>query len=123
MGRRSQEAKAIPTSKMVVNSPEFTGKNLSGFAEIFGRFLRMTAKTRASGRVKCDLLLQCCKIKYLERQVKQMVTKSANFADVLVALERRYPTYKNAPLHQGRGPEPGRAAQQSQTSPDLRATG
>ena len=61
-GRRSQEAKAIATSKI--------GKDLSEFAENFGRFLRMTGQTRASGRVKCDLLLQCCKTKYLEKQVK-----------------------------------------------------
>ena len=93
-GRRSQEAKAIATSKAVVNLPDFTGKDLSEFAENFGRFLRMTGQTRASGQVKCDLLLQCCKTKYLEKQVKQIVTKSATFADVLVALERHYPTYE-----------------------------
>ena len=93
-GRRLQDAKAIATSKIVVNLPECTGKDLSEFAEIFGRFLRMTGQTRASGRVKCDLLLQCCKTKYLEEQVKQIVTKSATFADVLVALERQYPTYE-----------------------------
>ena len=93
-GRRSQEAKAIATSKIVVNLPEFTGKDLREFAENFGRFLRMTGQTHASGRVKCDLLLQCCKTKYLEKQVKQIVTKAATFADVLVALERQYPTYE-----------------------------
>ena len=93
-GRRSQEAKAIATSKIVVNLPEFTSKDLSEFAEKFGRFLRMTGQTHASGRVKCDLLLQCCKTKYLEKQAKQIVTKSATFADVLVALERQYPTYE-----------------------------
>ena len=92
-GRRSQEAKAIATSKIVVNLPEFTGKDFSEFAENFGRFLRLTGQTHASGRVKCNLLLQCCKTKYLEKQVKQIVTKSATFADVLVALERQYPTY------------------------------
>ena len=91
-GRRSQEAEAIATSKIVVNLPEFTGKDLSEFAENFGRFLRMTGRTRASGRVKCDLLLQCCKTKYLQKQVKQIVTQSATFADVLVALKRQYPT-------------------------------
>ena len=93
-GHRSQEAKAIATSEIVGNLPGFTGKDLSEFAEKFGRFLRMTGQTHASGRVKCDLLLQCCKIKYLEKQVKQIVTKSATFADVLVALERQYPTYQ-----------------------------
>ena len=93
-GRRSQQAKAIVTSKIVLNLPEFTGKNLSEFAENFRRFLRMTSQTHASGRVKCDLLLQCCKAKYLEKQVKQIVTTSATFADVLVALERQYLTYE-----------------------------
>ena len=82
----------MATSKIVVNLPEFTGKDLSEFAENFGRFLAMTSQTRASGRVKCNLLLQCCKTKYLEKQVKQIVTKSATFADMLVAFERQYPT-------------------------------
>ena len=93
-GRRSQEAKAIATSKIVVNLPEFTGKDLSEFAENFGRFLRLTGQTHASGRVKCGLLLQCCTTKYLEKQVRQILTNSATFADVLVALERQYPTYE-----------------------------
>ena len=93
-GRRSQEAKAIATSRIVVNLPEFTGKDLSAFAENFGRFLGLRGQTHASGRVKCDLLLQCCKTKYLEKQVRQIVTNSATFADVLVALERQYPTYE-----------------------------
>ena len=78
----------------MVNLPEFTGKDISEFAENFGQFLRLTGQTHASGRVKCDLLLQCCKTKYLEKQVRQIVTNSATFADVLVALERQYPTYE-----------------------------
>ena len=119
-GRKSQEAKAIATSKIVVNLPEFTGKDLSEFAENFGRFLRLTGQTHASGRVKCDLLLQCCKTKYLEKQVKQIVTKSATFADVLVALERQYPTYEtnlsiraeiqNLPMLPN-NPKPGRVSE------------
>ena len=92
--RRSKEAKPIATSNIVVNLPEFSGKDLSELAESLGRFLRMTGQTHASGRVKCDLLLQCCKTKYAEKQVKQIVTKSATFADVLVALEKQYPSYE-----------------------------
>ena len=84
----------MATSKIVVNLPEFTGKDLSEFAENFGRFLMMTGQTHASGRVKCHLFLRCCNTKYLEKPVKQIVTKSATFADVLVALERQYPTYE-----------------------------
>ena len=37
-GRRSQEAKAIATSKIMVNLPEFTGKDLSEFAEVLAGF-------------------------------------------------------------------------------------
>ena len=62
------------------------GTDLSEFAENFGQFLRMTGQNGASGRVKCDLLLQCCKTKYLEKQVKQIVTKSATLANMLLAL-------------------------------------
>ena len=92
--RSSKEAKAIATSEIVVNLPEVTGKELSEFAENFGRFLRMTGQTHASGRVKCYLLLQCCKTKYWEKQVRQIVTKSATFAELLVALERQYPSHE-----------------------------
>ena len=56
--RRSKEAKAIAISKIVANLPEFTPKDLSEFAEIFGPFLKMSSQTHASGRVKCILLLQ-----------------------------------------------------------------
>ena len=93
-GRRSQKAMAIASSKTVVKLPEFMGRDVSEFAENFGPLVRMTGQTRASGRVKCDLLLQCCKTKYPEKQVKQIVTKSATFADVLVALEGSYPSYE-----------------------------
>ena len=91
---RSEEAKATTTAKIVVNLPEFTGNDVSEFAESFGPFLRMTGQTHASGRVKCDLLLQCCKILYSEKQVKQILTKSATFAELWLALERQYPSYE-----------------------------
>ena len=65
--RRFKEAKAIAISKIVVNLPEFTGKDLSEFAESFCPFLRMTRQTHARGRVKCDLLFYFCKTKYLEK--------------------------------------------------------
>ena len=81
----SKEAEAFATLKIVLNLPEFTQKDLSEFVESFGLFPRMTVQTHAGTRVKWDLLLQCCKTKYLDRQVKQIVTTSATFADVLVA--------------------------------------
>ena len=57
--RRSKGAKAIATSKIMVNLPEFTGKDLGEFAESFCRFLGMTGQTHDSSPMKCDLLLQC----------------------------------------------------------------
>ena len=73
-----------PPPRFVVNLPEFTGNDLSEFAEKFGRFFRITGQTHDSGRVTCDLLPQCCKTKYLEKQVKQIVMKSATSTQVLV---------------------------------------
>ena len=40
--------------------------------ESFDGFLRMTSQTRTSGQLKCDLLLQCYKTQYLEKEVKQI---------------------------------------------------
>ena len=79
---RSKQANAIATSMIVLNLPEFlggttriagsyraknlpefAGKDLSEFAETFGRLLSMTSQTNPSGRVKYDLLLQNCKTK------------------------------------------------------------
>ena len=93
--RRSKDAKAIATSKIVVNLAEFTGKDLSEFAESFGWFMGMTGQTYASGRVKCDLRLQCCKTKYLENQLKQIMTKAATFAEVLVGLLEAVPLLRD----------------------------
>ena len=92
--RHSKEANAFATSKIVLNLPEFSQNNLSEFAESFGRFLRMTGQTHATGRVTCALLLQCCRTKYREKQLEQIVTKSATFVDLLIALERQYPSYE-----------------------------
>ena len=44
--------------------------------------------------MKCDLLLQCCKANYPKKPSKQVVTKSATLPEVLVALERQYPSYE-----------------------------
>ena len=46
---RSKEAKAIATSKIVVNLPKFWGKDLSKFAESLDRFLRMTSRPTLVG--------------------------------------------------------------------------
>ena len=45
--------------------------------------------------MKCDLLLHCCKTKFLEKQVKQIMTMSATFTNVLVTLETQYSSCEN----------------------------
>ena len=62
--------------------------------ESFSPVLRMTGQPQDTGRVKCDLLLQCCKPKYLEKRVKRMVMKSSPFADWRVDVRRQYPSYE-----------------------------
>ena len=94
LASKQSNPKAIATLNILVNLPQFTWKDLSEYRGSFRRFLRMTGQTHADGRVKCNLLLHSCKTKYLEKQVKHIVTKSATFTDLLVALERRYPSYE-----------------------------
>ena len=65
--RRSKEAKAIATSTILMNLPKFSGKNLSESAERFDEFLRMSGQTHAGGRMKYNVLLHCCKTKYLDK--------------------------------------------------------
>ena len=48
-----------------MNLTEFTGKDLSEFAENFGWFPSMTRQIHAIRQVKCNLLLQYSKTKYL----------------------------------------------------------
>ena len=77
----------------MANLPEFKRKDLSELWEGFGPFLRISCQTHTGEMVKCELLLQHCNTRYLQKQVKQVVAKSATFADVLVALKRQYPSY------------------------------
>ena len=86
--------KAFATRNIGVNPPELAVKDLSDFTESLGPFLRMSGQTHATGRVKCDLLSQCCKTKYLEKQVQQIVTTLAMFTNVFVAHKRQYPSYE-----------------------------
>ena len=51
-GHRPRESKAIAMSEIVVNPFECTTKDLSEFAESFGKILRMTRQTHATGRLK-----------------------------------------------------------------------
>ena len=80
----------LPTSHL----PEFTGKDLQECAERLSQFLRMTSRIHASGRMKCDPFLQCCKTKYFDRKVNKIMTKSTTFAELLVAVERPYTSYE-----------------------------
>ena len=68
-GRRSQEAKAIATSKMVVNLPEFTGKDLIEFAENFGRRCALFLGTRVV--LLCLFVSQNPKSQIPNRQTSQ----------------------------------------------------
>ena len=110
--RRSQEAKAIATSKIVVNLPEFMGMDLREFAENFGRFLRMTGRFRASGQDKvpgeagqADRDEVC----HLQRRVDR--------------LREAVPFLRDRPLHPGEDPGSGSVAQQPQAGQDFQAAG
>ena len=90
----AKEARNVAQSKITVSPPEFTGKDLSDFAQEFARFLRLTGQTKASGRVRCDLLMSCCRTKFLTKEVGQIIHRARSFAEVLIELECQYPSYE-----------------------------
>ena len=77
-----------------MNLFEFKRKDISRFAESFGSFLGMRDQTHANVRLNCELVFQRCMTTYLEKQVKQIVTISGTFGNVLVPLQRQYPSYQ-----------------------------
>ena len=83
--------KRLPLRRLWSTYRSSRGRTYPGLPRVLGRFLRMTGQTHAIGRVKYHLR---CKTKYLEKQVKQIGTKSATFVEVLVALVRQYPSYE-----------------------------
>ena len=89
---------STPASGSVCTPPSapstLVGKDLSDFATEFARFLRLTGQTKAIGRVKCDLLMSCCRTKFLIKQVGQIIHRARSFAKVLIELERQYPSYE-----------------------------
>ena len=118
-GYRSQEAKAIATSKKVVNLPDFTQKDLSQFGENLGWFLRMTRQNPC---------LWASEVLSASGVLQDQVPGEAGQADrdEVRHLPRRVgcpgeavPFLQHRPLHQGRDPEPGRAAQQPQACQDF----
>ena len=86
--------KAIATANVEIELPEFDPKNLPEWAEEFSEFLLLTGRQHANVRTKCTLIKKSCRKKFLQRQVKTAIRKSANWGDYLKRLEQMDQVYE-----------------------------
>ena len=86
--------KAIATTNLQIELPQFDPKNLPEWAEEFSEFLLLTGQQHADVRTKCTLIKKSCKKKFLQRQVKTAIRKISNWGDFLKRLEQMYPVYE-----------------------------
>ena len=84
----------IAQANIQLELPEFDPKNLPEWAEEFAEFLLLTGQSHVDVATKCSLLKRCCKKKFLQKQVKQIVKTCSTWAEVLLRLEKTFPVYE-----------------------------
>ena len=72
--------------------PPFDGRNVEKYAEIFGRYLVLTGKTKAKDRVKANLIVQGIKDLELQERVSKLVKWTTTSEDFLKKLQDLYHT-------------------------------
>ena len=93
--------KAMATANLQIELPEFDPQNLPAWAEELSEFLLLTGQQHADVGTKCTLIIESCKTKLLQRQIKTAIRKSSNWGDFLKRLEtgdwrleQMYPVYE-----------------------------
>ena len=74
--------------------PEFDLKNLRERAEEFAEFLLLTNQSYVDVANESALLKRSCKMKFLQKQVKQTVKTCSTWAEVLQRLEKAFSVYE-----------------------------
>ena len=92
-GAPDRGTKSIATANLQMELPEFDPKNLPEWAEEFSEFVLLTGQHHADVRIKCTLIKQLCKKKFLQRQVKTAIRRSSNWGYFLKRLGQMYPVY------------------------------
>ena len=69
-----KSGKPIAEADIQLELPEFNQKNLPEWAEEFAEFLLLTGQSHVDVATKCSFLRRSCKKKFLQKQVKQIVT-------------------------------------------------
>ena len=80
----------IAQANIQLELPEFDPKNLPEWAEEFAEFLLLTGQSHVDVATKCSLLKRSCKMKFLQKQVKQIVKTCSTWAEVLQTLEKTF---------------------------------
>ena len=89
-----KSGRPIAQADIQLELPEFDLKNLPEWAEEFAEFLLLTGQSHVDVATKCSLLKHSCKKKFLQKQVKQIVTTYSTWAEVLQRLEETFPVYE-----------------------------
>ena len=84
----------IAQANIQLKLPEFNPKNLPEWAEEFAEFLLLTGQSHVDVATKCSLLKRSWKMKFLQKQVKQIVKTCSTWAEVLQRLEKTFLVYE-----------------------------
>ena len=84
----------IAQAKIQLELPEFNPKVLPEWADEFAELLLLTGQSHVDVATECSLLKRSCKKKFLQKQVKQIVTTCFTWAEVLQRLEKTFPVYE-----------------------------
>ena len=76
----------IAQANIQLELPEFDPKNLLEWAGEFAEFLLLTGQPHVDVATKCSLLKRSCKMKFFQKQVKQILKTCSTWAEVLQRL-------------------------------------
>ena len=88
----SDDSEEDKTNALKMEFPPSDGRNVEKYAEKFGRYLVLTDKAKAKGRVKANLIVQGIKDPELQERVSKLLKTATSFEDFLKKLQDLYPT-------------------------------
>ena len=86
--------KAIATTNLQIELPEFDPNNVPKCAEELSEYLLLASQQHADISMNCKLIKKSCKQQFLQRQVKTAIRKSTKWGNFLKRPEQMYPNYE-----------------------------
>ena len=83
----SDDSEEDETNALKIKIARFDGRNVEKYAEKFGRYLVLTGKAKAKGRVKANLFVQGIKDPELQERVSNLLKTATSFEDFLKKIQ------------------------------------